>query len=188
MYYIYSLTALISLCSLSGCYQTQPKDETTAPTAVPSISISQTAAPAPTQVSEPPEALVRALYKTHDAKKSPFFQAKDRALVDKFFVDEMADLIWEDATIAAKTGEQALLDADPLYNAQDMDIKDFVIHPAQIDGDQAEVLVTFTNFGEKKEFTYLLDKEGGKWLIGDIFYGDGSQLFQLLSGRAEEMP
>lgn len=187
MYYLYSLTVLISLFGLSGCYQTGPKDETTAPTAGVSVSITQ-ASSVTEPVFDSPESIVRALYKAHDAKKSPFFQAKDRALIDRFFVDEMADLIWEDATIAAKTGEQALLDADPLYNAQDMDIRDFMVHAAQTDGDQAEVLVTFTNFGEKKEFTYLLDNENGKWLIGDIFYGDGSQLFQLLSGRAEEMP
>ncbi len=187
MYQLYTLTALISLFGLSGCHQTQPTNETATPAAVISVPVVQTSS-AISSVSDTPEDLIRTLYKAHDAKKSPFFQAKDRTLVDRFFVEEMADLIWEDATIAAKTGEVALLDADPLYNAQDMDIQDFVIHPAQIDGEQAEVLVTFTNFGEKKEFTYLLDNENGKWLISDIFYGDGSQLFQLLSGRAEEMP
>lgn len=187
MYKLHSLTVLISLFGLSGCYQTGPKNEATAPATVISVPVVQTSSTT-TSVSEPPEALILTLYKAHNARKSPFFQAKDRALVDRFFVEEIADLIWEDATIAVKTGEQALLDADPLYNAQDMDIQDFVVHPAQTDGDQAEVLVTFTNFGEKKEFTYLLDNENGKWLISDIFYGDGSQLFQLLSGRAEELP
>lgn len=187
MYALYTLTALISFSGLSGCYQTQPKNETTTPAAVVSLPVVQTAS-ATASASDAPEELIRTLYKAHDSKKSPFFQATNRALVDRFFVEEMADLIWEDAAIAAKTGEQALLDADPLYNAQDTDVQDFVIHSAQIDGDQAEVLVTFTNFGEKKEFTYLLDHEDGKWLISDIFYGDGSQLFQLLSGRAEQMP
>ena len=33
----------------------------------------------------PPETLVAELYKQHDAKKSPFFQTKDRGLVDKYF-------------------------------------------------------------------------------------------------------
>jgi len=187
MHSLYTLTVLMSLSGLSGCYQTQPKNETTIPTAVISVPVIQTSSAAPS-AAESPEVLIRALYKAHDSKKSPFFQATNRVLVDRFFVEEMADLIWEDATIAAKTGEMALLEADPLYNAQDMDIQDFVIHPAQTDGDQAEVMVTFINFGEKKEFTYLLDNENGKWLISDIFYGDGSQLFQLLSGRAEEMP
>lgn len=139
-------------------------------------------------LTESPETVVNALYKAHNAKKSPFFQATDRALVNKFFVEEMADLIWEDAMIVAKTGEIAFMEADPLYNAQDLDIQDFMIHPAEVSDDQAEVLVTFTNFGEKQEFTFLLDKENGTWLISDIFYGDGSQLFQLLSGRSEETP
>ncbi len=187
MYLLYTLFILMSLMGFSGCYQTQPKNETTTPDVVASVPIVQTSL-ANHVVSFSPDSVIRALYKAHDLKKGPFFQAKDRGLVDRFFVEEMADLIWEDATIAAKTGEQALLDADPLYNAQDMDVQDFVVHPAQLDGEQAEVVVTFTNFGEKKELTCLLENEGGKWLVSDIFYGDGSQLFQLLSGRAEETP
>ena len=186
MYHLYTLTILISFSGLSSCYHTQ-SNEVTTPTVTATVSVVQTSSAAQS-LANSPKALVQALYKAHDARKSPFFQAKDRALVDKFFVEEMAALIWEDATIAAKTGELALLDADPLYNAQDMDIQNFVVHPAEVDGDQAEVTVTFTNFGEKKELTYLLDNENGKWLISDIFYGDGSQLFQLLSGQAEEMP
>src|SRR5580765_3175012 len=44
------------------------------------------------------EALVADLYKQHDAKKSPFFQTKSRALVDKYFTKGIGDLIWKDAT------------------------------------------------------------------------------------------
>lgn len=185
MYQLYTFIVLISFIGLSGCYQNQSKDKTSPPTTGATVPIVQ-ASSRNNPVKETPEAVVRALYKTHNAKKSPFFQATDRALVNKFFVEEMADLIWDDAMIVAKTGEIAFMEADPLYNAQDMDIQGFVIHPAEVSDDQAEVVVTFTNFGEKKEFTFLLDKENGTWLISDIFYGDGSQLFQLLSGRTEE--
>ncbi len=48
--------------------------------------------------SQTPEALIADLYKQHDAKKSPFFQTKNRALVDKYFTKATADLIWKDAT------------------------------------------------------------------------------------------
>jgi|GEM_PF-2051778 len=187
MYHLYTLTVLISFIGLSGCYQTQSKDDSTTPTTGATVPIVQTSS-VNQSVIETPEDIIRALYKAHNAKKSPFFQATDRALVNKFFVEEMANLIWDDAVIVAKTGEIAFMEADPLYNAQDMDIQDFVVHPAEVSDDQAEVLVTFFNFGEKKEFTYLLDNEDGHWLISDVFYGDGSQLFQLLSGRAEETP
>ena len=187
MYQLYTLTVLMSFIGLSGCYQNQSKDETTTPTTGSTAPIVQTSSLSKS-VAEIPEAVVHALYEAHNAKKSPFFQATDRALVNKFFVEEMVDLIWDDAVIVAKTGEIAFMEADPLYNAQDLDIQDFMIHPAEVSDDQAEVLVTFTNFGEKQEFTFLLDKENGTWLISDIFYGDGSQLFQLLSGRSEETP
>ena len=70
-----------------------------------------------------PEAMVADLYKQHDAKKSPFFQTKNRALVDKYFTKTLADLIWKDATTAK--GEVGAIDGDPLYNAQDIEIKNF---------------------------------------------------------------
>jgi hypothetical protein len=174
---------LTLLCAIMlSCTQKQPTNETQA-TATASPPVQSAAS---IKKTESPEDLIRALYQAHKSGKSPFFQAKDRTLIDRFFVNEMADLIWQDAVIVEKSGELAFMEADPLYNAQDTDIADFVIHPAEIDNDGAEVLVTFTNFGEKQEFTFLLDKENGQWRIGDIFYGDGSQLFQMLSGRAEE--
>lgn len=178
----YPLLLTLFCVVLLSCTQTQPADETQT-TATPSLPAQPVAS---VKQTESPEDLIRALYQAHKTGKSPFFQAKDRALIDRFFVKEMADLIWQDAVIVEKSGEVAFMEADPLYNAQDMDIQDFVVHPAEIDNDGAEVLVTFTNFGEKQEFTFLLDKENDQWRIGDLFYGDGSQLFQMLSGRAEE--
>ena len=125
-----------------------------------------------------PEALVADLYKQHDAKKSPFFQTKDRALVDKYFVKATADLIWKDA-ISSK-GEVGALDGDPLYNAQDMEIKNFKIGEGEVKGDKAEVPVTFENFGKKNKLTYTLVKEGANWKIEDINYGDGYTLVKIL--------
>lgn len=182
---LYPILLAVSMIVSLGCTKTQPN--TTSEPAQTAMPVQQTAS-VRTIVLESPEDLIRALYANHKAGKSPFFQTKDRALVDRFFVKEIADLIWADATISAKTGDVAFMEADPLYNAQDMDIQDFVIHTAEVDNDGAEVLVTFTNFGERNEFTFLLDKENGQWRIGDLFYGDGSQLFQLLSGREEETP
>ncbi|KAB7732414.1 DUF3828 domain-containing protein [Rudanella paleaurantiibacter] len=181
---------LVGSMALLGCTTHQAQQEASAqtrPAPQTAVAVHQTALTATTSENTP-DALIRALYQTHKAGKSPFFQNKDRALIDRFFVKEMADLIWDDAVLSAQTGDVGLLSADPLYNAQDMDIKNFVIHQPEVDGDGAEVLVTFTNFGEKQELTYLLEKENGQWRIGDLFYGDGSQLFQMLSGRAEETP
>src|SRR5690242_16060336 len=46
------------------------------------------------------KAVVADLYKQHDAQKGPFFQSKDRAIVDKYFTKPLADLIWKDAITA----------------------------------------------------------------------------------------
>lgn len=118
-----------------------------------------------------PEALVADLYKQHDAKRSPFFQNKNRALVDKYFTKATADLIWKDAT--TRGNEVGALGADPLYDAQDTDIKKFNVGKAALNGEKAAVTVTFENFGEKKIIAFALVTEAGKWKIDDISYNGG---------------
>lgn len=123
-------------------------------------------------------ALVADLYKQHDAKKSPFFQTKNRALVDKYFIKPLADLIWKDATNAS--GEVGAIDGDPLYNAQDMEIKNFALGKAEVKGETATVPVTFANFGEKKTITFALKQVSGAWKIDNINYGGGDSLMKWL--------
>lgn len=127
-----------------------------------------------------PDALVAELYKSEKKKASPFFQDKNRALVDHYFTKELGDLIWKD-TINSK-GEVGAIDGDPLYDAQDMEIKDFVIHPAKTEVGKAIVLVTFVNFKEKKSITFHCVQQGGVWKISDIQYADYA-LLKLLKER-----
>src|SRR6188768_3554754 len=105
------------------------------------------------------EALVADLYKQHDAKKSPFFQTKNRALVDKYFTKTLADLIWKDAN--ESSGEVGAIDGDPLYNAQDMEIKNFAIGKAEVKGEAANVPVTFLNFDRKQNLNFALKRVSG---------------------------
>lgn len=124
-----------------------------------------------------PEALVAELYKAEKKKASPFFQTKNRALVDHYFTKELGDLIWKDAV--GSKGEVGAIDGDPLYDAQDMEIKDLVIHPWKIEDGKATVLVTFLNFQEKKSITFHLVQEGGGWKISDIQYAGWAMLKML---------
>ncbi|WP_397379628.1 DUF3828 domain-containing protein [Prosthecobacter sp.] len=117
-----------------------------------------------------PDALVAELYKSEKKKASPFFQDKNRALVDHYFTKELGDLLWKD-TIDSK-GEVGALDGDPLYDAQDMEIKNFLIHPAKTEEGKATILVTFVNFEEKKRITFQCVQQGGAWKISDIQYAD----------------
>lgn len=118
------------------------------------------------------------LYKQHDAKKSPFFQTTERGRLDAFFTKPTADLIWKDST--SSKGEIGAIDFDPLYDAQDVDKKNFAIGKASISGDSATVVATYTNWGEKKRITYLLKMQDGSWKIDDIKYQAGHSLLGLL--------
>ncbi|MDQ4122647.1 MAG: YbjP/YqhG family protein [Acidobacteriota bacterium] len=129
-----------------------------------------------------PDDVVKDLYRQHDAKKSPFFQTKSRALVDKFFAKKLADLIWKDANDSK--GEVGALGADPLYDAQDVDIKKFNVGAPKIENDRATVVVTFENFGKKTAITYSLARSNADWKITDIKYPDGTSLVRAFEDYA----
>lgn len=121
-----------------------------------------------------PDALVTDLYKAHDQKRSPFFQTKSRALLYKYFEKTLADLIWKDRV--SSKGEVGVLNGDPLYDAQDMEIKNFAIGKAEPEGEKARVTVTFENFGQKKTLIFILGKGTAGWRINDIDYGQQGTL------------
>lgn len=118
-----------------------------------------------------PEALVADLYKAHDGKKSPFFQTKNRPLVDKYFTRSLGDLIWNDALTSQKNNEVGVIDGDPLYNAQDVEIKNFAVGKGEVKGDTAVVPVTFTNYGNKQNLKFHMKLISSEWKIDDIEYG-----------------
>jgi len=98
-----------------------------------------------------PEQLVKNLYAAQkNEATNPFIQTKNRALVDKYFVRELGDLIWK--TAASDTG----YNADPLSNAQDTDITDFIVEKAD---ENNTVKVKFKNFGKNEVITFFVLKE-----------------------------
>ncbi|CAN5586417.1 hypothetical protein BH10ACI3_BH10ACI3_23000 [soil metagenome] len=132
------------------------------------------------------EGLVADLYKQHDAKKSPFFQTKNRALVDKYFTKPLADLIWKDANNSS--GEVGAIDGDPLYNAQDIEIKNFAVGKAELKGDLGTIPVTFTNYGIKQTITFAMKQVNKAWKIDDIKYGNGDSLMKWLKDTYTKKP
>src|SRR5881398_3748726 len=127
-----------------------------------------------------PEGLVSDLYKLDEKKQSPFSQTKDHALVTKYFSERLAQLIWKDAVTSK--GEVGALDFDPLYDAQDFDIKNFALRKSKSEREIAEVVASFENMGSKTEITYFLVLTKGGWKISDIKYTDGRHLVSLLGG------
>jgi hypothetical protein len=137
------------------------------------------AAKAKTQGS--PSPLVANLYKQHQ-KRSPFFQTRSRALLDRYFEKTLANLILKDAI--RSRGEVGAIDGDPLFNAQDMEIKKFQIHRPVYREGKADVLVSFENFGQRKELTFVLVPRGNDWRVTNIKYDDGADLLGLLQSDA----
>lgn len=177
---IITLSVALMATLVSGCvFSASSGSASQSPT--PSTNASPSGAPeagsAETKAA-PPETLVAELYKAHDGKKSPFFQTKDRSLVDKYFTKSLADLIWKDAN--ESKGEVGAISADPLYNAQDVEIKNFAVGKGDIKGEAANVAVTFTNFGEKQTVNFALKLTGGIWKIENIAYGSGDSLMKWL--------
>ena len=124
-----------------------------------------------------PRALVVDLYRQHKVR-SPFFQTRNRALVDKYFTKELADRLWRDAK--SSRDEVGALDGDPLYNAQDMEIKKFSIGDATVSAGAATVPVTFENFGARHQIIFRLVATRGVWKISDIVWDDGATLLGIL--------
>jgi len=121
-----------------------------------------------------PDALVTDLYQAHRHKRGPFFQTRSRALLYKYFEKSLANLIWKDAV--GSKGEVGVIDGDPLYDAQDMEIKNFVIARATYDQGKAKVAVSFENFGKQKTIVFVLVNSRVGWRISDIDYGEGRTL------------
>lgn len=174
------LLILSSLAALS-CTAAQP-DAAAAP---PADNISraarnasganqQTVADTSPAQTTAPDALIKDLYKQHDADRSPFFQSKDRARLDKYFVKATADLIWKDTTAGT-----AVLNADPLYDSHDPEPKNFAVGRPKIEDGTATVVVSFVNYGVKEAVTYRLVKEDAAWKIADIEYKDGRSLLKM---------
>ncbi|MHB1103301.1 MAG: DUF3828 domain-containing protein [Devosia sp.] len=76
--------------------------------------------------------------------------------------------LWEAMEARTPEGEVGAIDFDPFINAQDYEIKDLAIGDAAIDGDQAIVMATFTNFGEPREMRFTLVRRAEGWKIDDI--------------------
>jgi hypothetical protein len=144
-----------------------------------------------------PDKLVRNLYAAHEAGAGPFFQTKNRALIDEYFSKDLADLIWKDAVNAR--GEVGAIDFDPLYGSQDPQISNFTVMETGWGGDskfgpddEAVVQVTFKDSGKERMVSFQFKQDKDKnWRIYDVHYrSDGSEvkLVEVLAQAAVKSP
>ena len=125
-----------------------------------------------------PKDLVAQFYQAHRSKHDPL---DETALLGRYFDPALLKLYLKDKREA--NGEVGRLDGDPLYNAQDMEIKDFSVSAPEIAGVGARVTVNFKNLGKPTRVIYMLDRTANGWKISDIRYDDGSSLKKILEGK-----
>ena len=125
-----------------------------------------------------PKDIVAQLYHAHASKHDPL---DETALLGHYFDAALVKLYLKDRSEAK--GEVGRLDGDPLYNAQDMEIKDFSISAPEMAGGEARVTVNFKNFDKPTRVVYLLSRTANGWRISDIRYDDGSSLKKILEGK-----
>lgn len=128
------------------------------------------------QKADTPESVLKDLYKTHDKNNGAIVQGKDRAILDKYFDKNLADVIWKDMT--TNRDEVGVIDFDIFYNSQDAEIKNLSIGDAKISSNGAAVDVSFDNFGKKNLISYYLTKEKSVWKISNINYGANENLLK----------
>jgi hypothetical protein len=131
-----------------------------------------------------PDTLIKDLYKTHEKDAGKIINGKSRAMIDKFFDKNLADLIWKDLT--THKDEVGVIDFDLFYNTQDPDIKNLVVGTPKITGDKALVSVKFENSGRKENLVYSLVQQKSSWKISDIDYGQGNTLLKYFKDAAQD--
>ena len=125
-----------------------------------------------------PKDLVAQLYQAHRSKHDPL---DETPLLGRYFDTALLKLYLKDRSEAK--GEVGRLDGDPLYNAQDTEIKDFSISAPEMAGGEARVTVNFKNLGKPTRVVYILSRTANGWKISDIRYDDGSSLKKILQGK-----
>ena len=131
-----------------------------------------------------PNDLVAQLYQAHRSKHDPLDETQ---LLGRYFDAALLKLYLKDKREAK--GEVGRLDGDPLYNAQDIAIKDFSVSAPETAGSpsraggQTRVTVRFKNLGKPTRVTYVLSQTADGWRISDIRYDDGSSLKKILQGK-----
>lgn len=126
-----------------------------------------------------PVTLIRELYRVHNNGYGPVFEGKNKRYLTRYFDKSLSDLIWKELTDTS--GEVGNLDFDPLYNAQDTQIKNFQVAEPIGDNKRAEVTVSFSNFDRTVKIRFLTRNTEAGWKIENLIYEDGADLVKMLS-------
>jgi uncharacterized protein DUF3828 len=124
------------------------------------------------------EKVVADLYKAHDGKADPLQYPRSKNLLGAYFDKGLLSLFLKDQS--ESQGEVGKLDFDPLYDAQDFEIKSLAVVKINESKGSAQVAATFKNMGRSKKILFSLSNGVQGWRISDIKYGDGRTLKGIL--------
>jgi len=125
-----------------------------------------------------PTKVVTDLYKAHKGKADPLQDPASEKLLGAYFEKGLLSLYLKDQ--AEYKGDVGQLEFDPLYNAQDFEIKDFSVALITQKKDSAEVAASFKNMGKNEKIMFLLSNTAQGWRIADIKYSDRHTLKEIL--------
>jgi len=110
-----------------------------------------------------PTKVVTELYSAHKGKADPLQYPASKKLLGAYFGKGLLPLFLKDQS--ESKGEVGKIDFDPLYDAQDFDIKDFSIALVAQQKDSAEVAASFKNIGTSEKIVFLLSNTAQGWRI-----------------------
>jgi hypothetical protein len=125
-----------------------------------------------------PAKIVSDLYSAHRGKADPLQYPASKNLLGAYFDAGLLSLFLNDQS--ESQGEVGKVDFDPLYAAQDFEIKDFSVRLIAQQKHSAEVAAFFKNIGTREKIGFLLSNTGQGWRITDIKYSDGRTLKGIL--------
>jgi len=126
----------------------------------------------------PSTQVITDLYSAHGGKADPLQYPASKKLLGAYFEKGLLSLFLKDQS--ESKGEVGKLDFDPLYAAQDFEIKDFSVVPVDQQKDSAEVAASFKNMGTSEKIVFFLSNTAQGWRITDIKYSDGRTLKGIL--------
>lgn len=182
---IASCTVVLSACgSKAEQVATTTSDSVTTaaqPAVLPSPSVPAANVPASgTTASTSPRGVVDSLYKVHQANETMLLSDEGVQLRQSLFDRDLAALLTK-SLAPTPEGDVGILDFDPFFNGQDIQVTGLQIGEAKIDGDAATVVVSFNNYDQKNVLTYSLRNTENGWKIRDIDYLEGHTLVKNLT-------
>jgi len=111
-------------------------------------------------------AFVEKLYQAHDSEKGPFADVTKVGL-DQWFSPSLSAVLLK----ALTQSDEPIIDFDPLYYAQDFEIKDMkIVQEVNEDDAEASVLVSFRNFDKPTTLRLHLSNTEKGWRVTNVIY------------------